>query len=542
MANDDWDYVKPDGTTVPAASADDEWIIQPPKASAPSPSAPPAVSQGEDIGKGFVGGVARGTTGLVGTGGTIGDLVRRGATWAGVPESVINAGAMAAKAIPMSTIFTGPSGADVRHAVEERTGKFYEPTTTLGKYASTIGEFAPAAATGGGSATARVLGTVVPAVASEAAGQATAGTSLEPWARAAGGVMGGVLGGKAITLAPPATLARQKAAGVLDNEGIAVTAGDRTGSLPVRRLEDIAGVMPMSAGRMQEIRQGQLTDVNRAFTERTFDRSQLSQRGVPRESNLPDTDVFSIGKQSLKDVYNDLSARNAARADPRLINDMQAAVKKYEENVLPTQRAGGKLNIDHNVNDIVDRFIAGQGQMPGEVYQSVRSRLGKQAKGVKDDSALSGALLEIRGALDRNMQRNLSPADKAAWAENNLRYANMKQLEPLVAKGGEFMTPAGIAQAVRSRRTEQAAAGSGNLDELAKAANLIVKPLPSSGTGERTAWLKPTNFLNPMNYLARAVISRPGQAYLSNQVAPMSRRDLIARALVQQAASQPGPQ
>lgn len=489
----------------------------------------------KDIGKGAVGGVGRGVTGLAGLPGDVSNLMARGGEWIGnklglapLPEDVRAAN-------ERSRPFTS---AEVRAPVEAVTGKFYEPKTVLGQYASTAGEFAPGAIFGGGGAAARTLGTVVPAALSESAGQFFKGQDIEPYARFAGGVIGGVAGGKTITPAPPATLARQKAAAVLEREGIPMTAGDITGSKNVQRLEDIAGVLPFSSGMMQQKRQDQLAAVNRAFTDRTFNRAELERRGIPRESNLPDTDVFVHGKQSLKDVYDDLTSRNAARADPQFVNEALAAAAKYDANVLPTQRAGGRLNVEHNLNDIVDKFVAGGGQMSGEAYQAIRSRLGKQAKDVRDDSALSAALREIQGALDRNMQRSLSPADKAAWIDTNRRYANMKQLEPLVAKGGEFMTPAGIAQAVRSGRAAQAAEGTGNLDRLANAANTIIKPLKSSGTAERSAWLNPAQFLNPLNYVALGVASPWGQRYLSNRVAPMNSRDLMAQTLAQQAISQ----
>jgi hypothetical protein len=80
--------------------------------------------------------------------------------------------------------------------------------TLPGKIAGTIGEFAggggalPSAATRGAPTMAgRVAGwvqdlfgnAVVPGAMSEAAGQATQGTTLEPWARAAGGIAGGGL-------------------------------------------------------------------------------------------------------------------------------------------------------------------------------------------------------------------------------------------------------------------------------------------------------------------------------------------------------------
>lgn len=84
--------------------------------------------------------------------------------------------------------------ANIQNKIEGVTGKFYEPQTTAGKYAQTIGEFAPGALGGPETLGARLLKMVVaPGIASEAAGQATEGTALEPYARVVGAVAGGAL-------------------------------------------------------------------------------------------------------------------------------------------------------------------------------------------------------------------------------------------------------------------------------------------------------------------------------------------------------------
>jgi hypothetical protein len=124
------------------------------------------------------------------------------------------------------------------------------------------------------------------------------------------------------------------------------------------------------------------------------------------------------------------------------------------------------------------------------------------------------------------------------------------------------MTPAAIAQGVRSGRAGQYASGRGNLDAFAKAVNDVVKPLPNSGTAQRTAWQQMWSLPGALSagggflgssfglagtiagaaaphVAARAALSRPGQAYLANQVAPQNTRDLIAQLLTQQAATQP---
>jgi hypothetical protein len=83
-----------------------------------------------------------------------------------------------------------PTSADIQGGVEKATGPFYKPRTTAGKYVETIGEFAPSALVGGGGALARAANVVVPAVASETAGQFSAGSKYEPLMRFLGGIFG----------------------------------------------------------------------------------------------------------------------------------------------------------------------------------------------------------------------------------------------------------------------------------------------------------------------------------------------------------------
>lgn len=67
----------------------------------------------------------------------------------------------------------------------------YEPKTVAGNYGQTVGEFA-AGALGPGGPLRKAAQVLVPGMASEAAGQATKGTELEPWLRAVFGLAGGM--------------------------------------------------------------------------------------------------------------------------------------------------------------------------------------------------------------------------------------------------------------------------------------------------------------------------------------------------------------
>jgi hypothetical protein len=73
-------------------------------------------------------------------------------------------------------------------ALEAATGKLYEPQTTVGEYARTVAEFLPG---GGKSIATAARNALLPAVASETAGQLSEGTAAEPVARLVGGVAGG---------------------------------------------------------------------------------------------------------------------------------------------------------------------------------------------------------------------------------------------------------------------------------------------------------------------------------------------------------------
>jgi len=147
-------------------------------------------SMAGDIAKSAGIGLAKGAIGLAGLPGdapgaleALADYGNRKAVEWGVPGAVPR----------NATKFQNPlpGAADIQAAIESKTGKFYEPQTTAGQYAQTIGEFAPAAIGGPETLGARLMRMVTPAVASEAAGQSTAGTAIEPWARAAGAVVGG---------------------------------------------------------------------------------------------------------------------------------------------------------------------------------------------------------------------------------------------------------------------------------------------------------------------------------------------------------------
>jgi hypothetical protein len=108
-----------------------------------------------------------------------------------------------------------PGSGDLTQRLENLTGQLYQPKTTAGEYAQSLGEFLPALA-GGPEGLAARLGrqVVAPAVASETAGQLTKGTAVEPYARAIAGIGAGGAGAlRSASEAAVPTISELKAAG-----------------------------------------------------------------------------------------------------------------------------------------------------------------------------------------------------------------------------------------------------------------------------------------------------------------------------------------
>ncbi len=144
-------------------------------------------------------GVAKGFVGLPGVPGNIMDLIHQVGTPAVAallerthgPEVAnrfreLSAATESRPSLPTSSDFTSAAGLD------------YQPQTTAGRYAETIGGFAPAMLGGPVSASRLLARAGAPGVASQAGGEATAGTPAEPWARIAGAVVGGRAGQSAL--------------------------------------------------------------------------------------------------------------------------------------------------------------------------------------------------------------------------------------------------------------------------------------------------------------------------------------------------------
>jgi len=432
-----------------------------------------------------------------------------------------------------------PTYGSVKRGIENKfTGKFYEPKTTAGEYARTGGEFASLALGGPAGWANRAARVAVPAVASETAGQLTEGTALEPWARMGGALAGGrvaAAGQRAVTPMPTDPI-RQHAVRTLENEGVAaLTAGQRTGRPALRWAESMSKDTAFSGGRAAQMEMQQVEQ---------FTRAALRRAGVNADRASPD--VMDTAFRNVGQAFDAVAARNNLVPTRYFMNRLQQIGDDYRRVSAEPMRAP---IVEDVISTLRDPATRQNGVLPGRLYQNYRSSLGKAQQGLRArDPVAANAIRDIIGVLDRTMETSIrafqgnNRADLGAFRRARGNYRNLLAIEDAVSGAGEaaasgLITPSALRNAVKKQGKRAYVRGQGDFAPLARAGELVMKPLPQSGTAPR---------LNAMNVLhgiggvvgygaggplaaiggvaapaigSRVLMSGPVQRYLANQAA-----------------------
>ncbi len=345
----------------------------------------------------------------------------------------------------------------------------------------------------------------------------------------------GALTGRAVT---PMTIPpeRQAMIDTLTREGVPLSAGQRTGSKGLQYAESVLGDAPFVGGG-----QRMMTDQAEAFTDAAMRRAGGAGRASP--------DNMQANYDRIGQTFRDLSSRNNLRADQQFAQDLGTTLREYDR-VLPAEQ---RQIVGNLATDIVERFRAGGGVMPGSEYQTARSRLSRMANNNRQsDPDFADAIRGMRNALDNGMVRSIPAGsdDAAAWATARSEYGNWKDLAKASSGAGAgtaegLITPQALRSATASGNNREAyARGQGDFAELARAGNAVMTPLPNSGTAQRnlitgmaggggaTAAMTGDPMMAAIVALGpsafgRALWSGPVQRYLSNQTVTPQVRALI---------------
>lgn len=379
------------------------------------------------------------------------------------------------RAIPFgkSTMPKVPTGDDLVQAFN-----LHNPKGFWGEAGQLTGEFAvnPLTYFGPGSAITKFL-TTTGAILGGSAGKEIGG--------AKGELIGAMAGGAASPLVLKAitpivmSQARQAATQLLETEGVTgITAGQRTGNRALEYWEGYLGNAPLGGAK---------ATASRDLSGRQFTAAVLRRVGV--NADLATTNVINDAFTRIGSQMDAIAARNTVRLDNRFAQQLQMVGNDYNMTV-PTGSV--RSVIGKTIDDLLDKAKTTP-VLSGEIIQRFRSRLLRLQRGAFNDPEYSSALGGIVEAIDGAAQRSISnPADLAAWRLARRQYRNLLTIAQSATGAGEqsaegIITPARLRQALTSsqRGRRDYARGRGDFSALSHAGNLLMTPLPDSGTGQR---------------------------------------------------------
>jgi hypothetical protein len=308
------------------------------------------------------------------------------------------------------------------------------------------------------------------------AGNIFTGTPYETPARVVGGILGASVPSGAASLISPPALSPQRAAAVrtLESAGVPMTAGEYTGSSPLRYMEATLSDMPFAGGKAREIKSQQ----GEALANEV-----MARAGSPGE--LMTREAADAAKARLKTTYDDITSRNSMVVDKKLGQDIMDVANTYDNAV----NVGNQRPVVYNE---ISKLLNAQGNpISGPQYQQWRSSLGRAASDLYrkgGDSASADALKGLQKALDSAFERSVAnPADAAALKETNRQYSAIKGVQKGLdrAGGDPLLGELGANPGATLRAMATGPTGHRGFTDLADAANTILKPLPNSGTAQR---------------------------------------------------------
>lgn len=301
--------------------------------------------------------LARGTTGLLGSPGTFGELGAKGIDWAtqkvggalGVDPSKLE------RPDRDKTLsgFTLPTGGDLQNKLESYTGPMYQPQTTAGKFYNAAVEAVPGLPLGMGGGAVNTLKnvakTATAALGGEAAGQATEGTKWEAPARMAGALAGGQVPstGRRIYTPLPAAPAHLARAQNVESQGVRLGAGQYTGNPFFNAVET----------PMRNSKYGHSRGLSDPSQEEQISRALNRSTGGP--DVLPTSPIVNAQRQNLA------SEQNLLAHDPTVQMPIDMPLRRDLSEVDRSHRLAtgapvfGRLGPNTEIDPLVSRVVGG---------------------------------------------------------------------------------------------------------------------------------------------------------------------------------------
>jgi hypothetical protein len=343
-----------------------------------------------------------------------------------------------------------------------------------------------------------------------------------------------------------------------EREGIPLTAGQATGSPFLQNVESQFEQLPFTSGPQRAIREDQ---------QRAFIQAAMRRAGEAADDTSPAT--INAARDRIGRTIGTIANRNTLRFTPQL--DSELAQIEDSLRFIPAEAAGPVRARIEQLRGMASPSAAPgvPPTVPGASYRMLDSALGRSIRSTNNGD-LRAALGDLRERLRAAMDASISPADASDWQQARRQYANLMVIANAAGRAGGgaaegLMSPVALRQALDTSTGGGYVYGRGDLNELARMGQALLRPPPDSGTAGRTF---ANNLLTgslvgggagsgamvggPMGAavgaagslalprVAQMLMNSPaGQAYLRNQVAanPTITSDLARALLIHQASS-----
>lgn len=423
----------------------------------------PAPSMAGDIAASGGSGLLRGAASLADLPGAVfgvgAGIATRALEAAGVPSEYAQAARDALSGGPLGS---GRAGQDAMGLLSMGASE-YEPQTTAGEYAQTVGEFVPGAMLGGPTVGNALRYGVIPGLVSEAAGQATEGTALEPWARAAGAIGASLLASR-----PGAFVGDDEAtrmANVVREAGVRnVTQGQASGSQPLMRMEG-----------MLQATDEQLDD---------FTAATLRMLGSDAKTATP-ANLMQIERRLVSQMDDAVRGIDIAPT-PTQATEAARVAAQYVERVPSGQLTPRVRGIAREIEALAK---AGK-TVPLSRLKQWRSDVGNLT--VSPDAATREAAHNLRGLLDSMTDNALIAAgrdsDIASLAQAREAYRNYIGIRDAASRAGAeggVLSPTAVNQSmIRAQGRDSYATGrSTPMTDFTRSAAAVLRPAPATSPG-----------------------------------------------------------
>jgi hypothetical protein len=299
-----------------------------------------------------------------------------------------------------------------------------------------------------------------------------------------GGVAGGVIGKAGAVIKPRIDAAVQ----ALADEGVRLTPGQIMGGV-VKRLEDALQSYPIVGSLIRNSRERSLNDFQVAAANRALE--PIGEKVTGKVATGPE--LVEHVNSKIGAVFNRVLPQTTLAMDNGLAQDVKSIIADAS-GWLPTQELNQLQNIIRA--QVMGKISTSGGQAPGELVQTMTSRLGGLAKdyrtgmGGEDKRMLGEYLSQAKGAVeDAIIRQNPHVAGELKQAKK--AWSLYKRVEDAAARqGGEVgqFSPAQLEMAAKKGVTQfTKAKGGAPLQDLATAAKKVLpSKVPDSGTPERT--------------------------------------------------------